>query len=161
MDNQWDLNPSASRIHTRFIYEVDIENEKWLADFVEVHRWSPVVISKFMVMSHAHFPKITGMVFVDVGSKMMLTTRHTSSTGMLTMFTHAAVSGRDMSSTWRKMQALVEFCAGRLVNDILLSSLGLSSRHLDGGLCRLIMDEFIEDRWRVIALIRLQSLKKP
>lgn len=36
-----------------------------------------------MEIPHAHLPKVTRMVFIEIRSVMMLSTSHTTSTGML------------------------------------------------------------------------------
>lgn len=55
-----------------------------------------------MKVSHAHFSEVTGMVFVDISSVMMLSTCHTTSTRMLSVLANAAVTGGDMAAAGRK-----------------------------------------------------------
>ena len=42
------------------------------------------------------------MVFVEIGSVMVLSTGHTTSTGMLSVFANAAVAGGDVPAAGRK-----------------------------------------------------------
>ena len=51
-----------------------------------------------MEISHAHFSKVTGVIFVEICSVMMLSASHTSSTGMLPVLSHAAVACRHVSA---------------------------------------------------------------
>lgn len=58
------------------------------------------MIPQEMKMSHANFPEVTRMVFINVRSMMMLTTCHSSTTGVLAMLADAAVAGGDMTPTF-------------------------------------------------------------
>ena len=51
-----------------------------------------------MEVSHAHFSEITGVVFVKIRPVMVLSTRPTTSTGMLAMFANAAGTSGDMAT---------------------------------------------------------------
>lgn len=55
-----------------------------------------------MEVSHAHFSEVTGMVFVDIRSMVMLPARHTTSTRMLSVLANAAVTSGDMAAADRK-----------------------------------------------------------
>lgn len=55
-----------------------------------------------MKVPHSHFSEVTRMVFVEVGSVMMLPSCHTTSTRMLSMLADAAVTGGDMAAAGRK-----------------------------------------------------------
>lgn len=55
-----------------------------------------------MEISHAHFSEVTGMVFVEISSVMMLSTGHTTSTRMLSVLANAAVTSGDMATAGRK-----------------------------------------------------------
>lgn len=57
-----------------------------------------------MEVPHAHFSEVTRMVFVEVGSVMMLSTRHTTSTRMLPVFTDAAVASGDVTATAKTLR---------------------------------------------------------
>ena len=54
-----------------------------------------------MEVSHAHFSEVAGMIFVEIGAVMMLSTRHTTSTRMLSVLANAAVTSGDMAAAGR------------------------------------------------------------
>ena len=72
------------------------------AHLVQIDDWLPELILQFVEVSHAHFSKVTGMVFVEVCSMMMLSTCHTTATRMLSVLANAAVTGGDMATASRK-----------------------------------------------------------
>jgi hypothetical protein len=43
-------------------------------------------------ISHANFAKVSRVVFVDVRSVMMLTTSHTTTTGMLSVLSYSTMT---------------------------------------------------------------------
>ena len=51
------------------------------------------MILQLVKVSHADLPKVTRMVFVEIGSVMVLSTSHTTSTGMLTVLADTNVAG--------------------------------------------------------------------
>lgn len=53
------------------------------AYLVEVDDRFPEMVALLVEVSHTNFSEVTGMVFVHVGSVMMLTTCETTTTGML------------------------------------------------------------------------------
>ncbi len=55
-----------------------------------------------MEISHANLPEVTRMVFVEIGSVMMLSTGHTTSTRMLSVFANTTMTCGDMAATVRK-----------------------------------------------------------
>ena len=50
-----------------------------------------------MEVAHADLSEVPGMVLVDVGPVMMLSTGHTATTGMLAVLAHSAMAGGDMA----------------------------------------------------------------
>lgn len=62
-----------------------------------------------MEISHADLPKITRMVLVEIGSVVMLSTGHTSSTGMLAVLADTTVAGGNMTATVEKNMVSWEF----------------------------------------------------
>jgi hypothetical protein len=46
---------------------------------------------------HADLPKVARMVFIDIGSVMMLSTSHTTTTWMLAVLSYTTVTGRNMT----------------------------------------------------------------
>ena len=72
----------------------------WIpAHLLEVDRRLPELVLRLVEVSHANFSEVTGVVFVDVSSVMMLVTSHTTTTGMLAMLAYTTVTrlrhGRD------------------------------------------------------------------
>ena len=50
-----------------------------------------------MEIPHADLSKVTRMVFIEIGSVMVLTTGHTTTTGMLAVLAYTTVTGGDMA----------------------------------------------------------------
>lgn len=47
---------------------------------------------------HTNLTEVTGMVLVDVGTVVVLTTSHTTTTGMLSVLADTTVTGRDVAT---------------------------------------------------------------
>merc|ERR1712212_681961 len=60
--------------------------------FVKVDRWTVIFVHRLVVVQHTDLSEVTGMVFVEQGSVMMLTTSLTTSTGMFSMFTNTTMA---------------------------------------------------------------------
>ena len=71
------------------------------AHLIQVDNWLPELIESFVEVSHAHFSEVTGVVFVEICPVMMLSTCHTTSTRMLSVFANAAVASGDVTATGR------------------------------------------------------------
>ena len=56
------------------------------------------MILQLVEVSHAHFSEITGMVFIEICSMVMLPTRHTTSTRMFSVLANSAVTSGDMAA---------------------------------------------------------------
>merc|ERR1712212_1249122 len=67
-------------------------------EFVKVNRWAVIFVHRLVVVEHTDFSEVTGMVFVEQGTVMMLTTGFTTSTGMFTMFTDTTMTSTFVSS---------------------------------------------------------------
>ena len=52
-----------------------------------------------MEVPHADLPKVSRMVFVEIGLVVMLPTSHTTSTGMLPVFAYTSMTSGDMTAT--------------------------------------------------------------
>ena len=52
-----------------------------------------------MEVPHADLPKVSRMVFVEIGLVVMLSTSHTTSTRMLPVFAYTSMTGGDMTAT--------------------------------------------------------------
>jgi hypothetical protein len=61
------------------------------------------MILQLVKVSHADLPKVTRMVFVEIGSVMVLSTSHTTSTGMLTVLADTTVAGGDVAAAARRL----------------------------------------------------------
>jgi hypothetical protein len=91
----------------------------YLDYLVDVHHGLPLVVALQMEVAHSHLSKVTGMVPVQVGSVVVLSTSQTAlgrdvsvmrllsslfsftyTSGMLAVLAHAAVSGADMASVF-------------------------------------------------------------
>ena len=77
---------------------------------VNVDGRSEVVVGQDVVVPHTDLTEVTGMVLVEVGSVVVLTTGLTSTTRRLSVLADTTVTGRDVSSV--------------------LSGVGESGRHL-------------------------------
>ena len=66
---------------------------------VQVDNWLPEVVLLLVEVSHADLSKVTGMVLVDVGSVVVLTTGHTSTTWMLAVLSDTTVTSGHMAAT--------------------------------------------------------------
>ena len=76
--------------------------EMLFAHLVQVDNRLPELIIDLVEVSHAHFSEVAGMVFVEICSMVMLPTRHTTSTRMLSVLANAAVTSGDMAAAGRK-----------------------------------------------------------
>jgi hypothetical protein len=68
------------------------------AYLVEVDDRLPVVVLELVEVSHTDLSEVTRMVFVQVGSVVVLTTGHTTTTGMLAVLSDTTVTGRDVTT---------------------------------------------------------------
>lgn len=60
---------------------------------VQVQDWFPEVVLLLVEVSHTNLTEVTWMVLIQVGSVVVLTTSHTSTTGMLSVLTDSTVTG--------------------------------------------------------------------
>lgn len=68
-------------------------------DLLKVDDWFPEFILCLVEVSHSNLAKVARMVFVDICSVMMLTTCHTATTRMLSMFAYTTMASGDMAAT--------------------------------------------------------------
>ncbi len=61
--------------------------------FVQVQDWLPEMSLLLVEVSHTNLTEITWMVFIHVNSVVMLTTGHTSTTGVLSVLTDTTFTG--------------------------------------------------------------------
>merc|ERR1712168_500875 len=80
-------------------------------EFVKVDRWTVIFVHRLVIMEHTDFSEVTGMVFIEQGSVMMLTTGFTTSTGMFSMFTNTTVTSTFVSSLLAVLVESSSHCA--------------------------------------------------
>jgi hypothetical protein len=61
------------------------------------------VVLELVEVSHTDLSEVTGMVFIQVGSVVVLTTGHTTTTGMLAVLSDTTVTGRDVTTAIDEM----------------------------------------------------------
>ena len=59
---------------------------------VQIDHGLPELVLQLVEISHADLPKVTRMVFIDIGPVMMLSTRHTTTTGMLAVLAYSTMT---------------------------------------------------------------------
>jgi hypothetical protein len=65
---------------------------------IEVDNRLPEMVCLLVKVSHSDLAKVSRMVFIHVGSVMMLSTSETSSTWMLAVLSYTSLSGGDMTA---------------------------------------------------------------
>lgn len=55
-----------------------------------------------MEIPHADLSKVTRVVFIEIRSMVVLTTRHTASTGVLSMFADTTMTGGDVAAAMQE-----------------------------------------------------------
>ena len=78
-------------------------------ELLNVDGWGPLVVAEEVEASHTDLTEVTGMILIEVGAVVVLTTGHTTTTGVLSMLSDTALTGGNMSAV--------------------LSCLGKASRH--------------------------------
>lgn len=99
-------------LHERSATTSSVSSSRCAAHLVNVDGRSEVVVGQNVVVPHTDLTEVTGMVLVEVGSVVVLTTGLTSTTRRLSVLADTTVTGRDVSSV--------------------LSGVGESGRHLWG-----------------------------
>lgn len=99
---------------------------------VEVDDGLPELVLELVEVSHTNLAEVTWMVLVEVGTVVVLTTSHTTTTGMLAVLANTAVTGRDMTTAGGVLLAVN--LPYKSECDVLLAGLGVSGRHCGGGL---------------------------
>ena len=59
---------------------------------IEIHDRLPVAALDLAVLPHADLAEVSGMELVEIRSVVVLTTCHTASTGMLSVFAYSSVT---------------------------------------------------------------------
>lgn len=73
---------------------------------VEVDRGLPELLVGPVEVSHTDFTEVTGVVLVEVGTVVVLTTGLTTTTGMLAVFANTTVTGRHMTAARKKIMSV-------------------------------------------------------
>merc|ERR1712189_97873 len=79
---------------------------------IKVDSRAVIFVHGLMVVEHTNFTKVTGMVFVEPRSVMMLTTGITTTTGMFSVFTNTTMSRTFVSSLLTVLTEAGRHCAG-------------------------------------------------
>merc|ERR1712212_29635 len=80
-------------------------------EFVKVDCWTVIFVHRLVVVKHTDLSEVTGMVFVEQGTVVMLTTGFTTSTGMFTMFTNTTMASTFVSSLLAVLVESSSHCA--------------------------------------------------
>mgnify|MGYP007135364094 CR=1 FL=1 len=75
------------------------------AYLVQIDDRLPLVVALQVEMPHAHLSKVTGVEFVQVGAVMVLTTRHTAATRVLSVLSYPTVAGGNMAAATKSATA--------------------------------------------------------
>jgi hypothetical protein len=71
------------------------ENSTYL---IQVDNWLPEVVALLVEIPHSDLSKVTWMVFIHVGSVVMLSTSQTTTTWMLAVLAYSSMTGRNVSA---------------------------------------------------------------
>jgi len=69
-----------------------------LTYLIQVDDGLPEVVALLVEVTHSDLSEVTRMVFIHVGSVVMLSTCETSSTGMLAVLSYTTVTGGDVTA---------------------------------------------------------------
>ena len=74
---------------------------------VKVDRRLPELLVGLVEVPHTNLTEVTGVVLVNVGPVVVLTTGHTATTGVLAVLANTTVSGRHMATAKRRKKFIV------------------------------------------------------
>ena len=118
-----------------------------------------------MEVSHADLSEVTGVILVEIGAVVVLTTRHTATTGVLPVLAHSSMTGGDVAAAVREVSVCIafrdwSFTRGRvaqwrllhvcwILRDILFPRLGCSGRDCGGFGAAMLLSRVlrISERW--------------
>lgn len=75
---------------------------KFVTYLVEVDCRLPELLLGLVEVPHTDLTEVTGVVLVEVGAVVVLTTGHTTTTGMLTVLSDTTVTGGNMTAARKK-----------------------------------------------------------
>lgn len=70
---------------------------------VKIYDRFPELVLRLVEVSHADLSKVTGMVLVEIGPVVVLTTGHTATTGMLAVLANTTVTSGNMTAAKREV----------------------------------------------------------
>lgn len=73
-------------------------------ELVDVYRRAPEVVELLVVVPHTNLTKVTIMVFIHVGTVVVLTTGQTTTTGMLPVLANSSLTGGHMSPVFPRLR---------------------------------------------------------
>ena len=59
-----------------------------------------------MEVPHTDLSEVTGMIFVEIGAVVVLTTGHTATTGMLSVLADSSMTSGDVAAAMRHLLAM-------------------------------------------------------
>lgn len=78
---------------------------------VQVDDGLPELVVEAVVVAHANLSEVTGVVLVDVGAVVVLSTGHTATTGMLAVLADTSVTGGDVTAAVEEEMSVEVLCA--------------------------------------------------
>ena len=94
------MNISSHSTNSRFFPCKCVDSRAYL---VEVDDGLPEGVLHLVEVSHADLSEVTWMVLVEIGAVVMLTTGHTTTTGVLSVLAHSSMTGGDVAAAVREM----------------------------------------------------------
>lgn len=80
---------------------ISLRTDPIVTYLVEVDGGLPELLLGLVEVAHTDFTEVTGVVFVDVGTVVVLTTGHTTTTGALAVLADTTVTGGHMAAAVR------------------------------------------------------------
>ena len=65
---------------------------------IQIDNRLPELVLQLVEISHSDLSKVTRVVLVEIRAVVMLSTSHTTTTGMLAVLSYTTVTGRDMAT---------------------------------------------------------------
>lgn len=97
---KWDERPQLYQSLCQYSRETSISASSWSSLYlIEIDYRFPELILQFVEVPHSYFAKITWVVFIHVGSVMVLATSETATTRMFSVLADTTMAGRDVTAT--------------------------------------------------------------
>ena len=81
-----------------------------MTNLVKVDDGLPELVLQLVEVTHTNLTEVTRVVLVDVGTVVVLTTGHTTTTGMLAVLADTTVTGRDVTTAIGKISLAFVLC---------------------------------------------------